>query len=159
MATTWIIAADESRARVLQVAGPDRLDEIDDLVNPSGRAQDRELQTDAEPRFNGHGGVGKAGSGRTGGPASDREAQGAVEHSVRTFAREVGRYLDRARLDHRFDQLVLVAPPKFLGVLRKELDKDVEKLVADELPKDLAGFSARELERYFAKASRVSEGE
>jgi len=153
MATTWIIAADESRARVLQVAGPDRLDEIDHLDNPSGRAQDRELQTDAEPRFNGHGGVGKAGSGRTGGPASDREAQGAVEHSVRTFAREVGRYLDRARLDHRFDQLVLVAPPKFLGALRKELDKEVEKLVADELPKDLAGFSARELERYFAKGS------
>jgi protein required for attachment to host cells len=153
MTTTWIIAADESRARVLQVAGPDRLDKIDDLVNPSGRAQDRELQTDAEPRFNGHGGVGKAGSGRTGGPASDREAQGAVEHSVRTFAREVGRYLDRARLDHRFDQLVLVAPPKFLGALRKELDKEVEKLVADELPKDLAGFSARELERYFAKGS------
>ena len=153
MATTWIIAADESRARVLQVAGPDRLDEIDDLVNPSGRAQDRELQTDAEPRFNGHGGIGKAGSGRTGGRASDREAQGAVEHSVRTFAREVGRYLDRARLDHRFDQLVLVAPPKFLGALRKELDKEVEKLVANELPKDLAGFSARELERYFAKGS------
>ena len=154
MATTWIIAADESRARVLQVAGPDRLDEIDDLVNPSGRAQDRELQTDAEPRFNGHGGVGKAGSGRTGGPGSDREAQGAVEHSVRTFAREVGRYLDRARIDHRFDQLVLMAPPKFLGALRKELDKEVEKLVADELPKDLAGLSARELERYyFAKGS------
>ena len=154
MATTWIIAADESRARVLQVAGPDRLDEIDDLVNPSGRAQDRELQTDAEPRFNGHGGVGKAGSDRTGGPASDREAQGAVEHSVRTFAREVGRYLDRARLDHRFDQLVLVAPPKFLGALRKELHKEVERLVADELPKDLAGLSARELERYyFAKGS------
>jgi protein required for attachment to host cells len=154
MATTWIIAADESRARVLQVAGPDRLDEIDDLVNPSGRAQDRELQTDAEPRFSGHGGVGKPGGSRTSGPASDREAQGAVEHSVRTFAREVGRYLDRARLDHRFDQLVLLAPPKFLGALRKELDKEVEKLVADELPKDLSGLSARELERYyFAKGS------
>jgi protein required for attachment to host cells len=153
MATTWIIAADESRARVLQVAGPDRLDEIDDLVNPAGRAQDRELQTDAEPRFNGHGGVGKPASRSTGGPASDREAQGAVEHSVRTFAREVGRYLDRARLDHRFDQLVLVAPPKFLGALRKELDKEVEKLVADELPKELSGFSARELERYFAKGN------
>jgi protein required for attachment to host cells len=156
MATTWIIAADESRARVLQVAGPDRLDEIDDLVNPSGRAQNRELQTDAEPRFSGHGGVGKPGSSRTSGPASDREALGPVEHSVRTFAREVGRYLDRARLDHRFDQLVLLAPPKFLGALRKELDKEVEKLVADELPKDLAGLSARELERYyFAKGPRT----
>lgn len=158
MATTWIVAADESRARVLQVTGPKRddapqLTEIEDLLNPAGRSHDRDLQTDAEPRFNGHGGVGKAGSGRTGGPASDREAQGAVEHSVGVFAREVGRYLDKARLEQRFDQLVLVAPPKFLGALRKELGKEVEKLVSEELPKDLAGFNVRELERYFAKGS------
>jgi protein required for attachment to host cells len=154
MATTWIVAADESRARVLQVTGQqDRLAEIDDLVNPEGRAHNRDLQTDAEPRFNGHGGVGKAGSGRTGGPASDRETQGAVEHSAGVFAREVGRYLDKARQQQRFDQLVLVAPPKFLGALRKELGKEVEKLVADELPKDLSWFNERELEQYFAKGS------
>jgi len=144
MATTWIIAADESRARVLQVLDREqRLAEIDDLVNPAGRAQDRELQTDAEPRFN----------GSQGGPASDSERQGAVEHSARTFAREVGRYLDKARNEHRYDQLVLVAPPKFLGALRKELHKEVEKLVTEELPKDLSWFNAREIERYFAKGS------
>ena len=144
MATTWIIAADESRARVLQVLDREqRLAEIDDLVNPAGRAQDRELQTDAEPRFN----------GSQGGPASDSERQGAVEHSARTFAREVGRYLDKARNEHRYDQLVLVAPPKFLGALRKELHKEVEKLVTDELPKDLSWFNAREMERYFAKGN------
>ncbi|HEU4922227.1 MAG TPA: host attachment protein, partial [Burkholderiales bacterium] len=52
MATTWIVAADDSRARVLQVTDRERhLTEIQDLVNPAGRAQDRELQTDAEPRF------------------------------------------------------------------------------------------------------------
>ena len=144
MATTWIIAADESRARVLQVLDREqRLAEIEDLVNPAGRAQDRELQTDAEPRFN----------GSQGGPASDPERHGAVEHSVRTFAKEVGRYLDRARNEHRYDQLVLVAPPKFLGALRKELHKEVEKLVTEELPKDLSWFNAREIEKYFAKGS------
>ena len=154
MATTWIIAADESRARVLQVLDREqRLTEIDDLVNPSGRLQDRELETDAEPRFSGHGGLGKPGAGRNSGPASDREAQGAVEHSVNVFAREVGRYLDKARKESRYDQLVLVAPPKFLGALRKELHKEVEKLVAEELPKDLSWFNAREIERYFAKGS------
>ncbi len=115
-----------------------------DLLNPQARLQDRELQTDAEPRFHGRSG---------GGPGSDPERQGAVEHSVRTFAREVGRYLDKARVDQRFDQLVLVAPPKFLGALRKELHKEVEKLVADELPKDLSWLNAREIERYFAKGS------
>jgi protein required for attachment to host cells len=157
MATTWIIAADESRARVLQVTGQEqRLTEIENLVNPAGRAQDRELQTDAEPRFSGHGGLGKPGASPTSGPGSDREAQGPVEHSARTFAREVGRYLDKARTEHRYDQLVLVAPPKFLGALRKELHKEVEKLVADELPKDLAWFNARDLQRYlsdFAKGN------
>lgn len=145
MATTWIVAADESRAKVLQVTGrEERFTEVEDLVNPAGRAMDRELQTDAEPRFHGRAG---------GGPGSDPERQGAVEHSVHTFAREVGRYLDKARVDQRFDQLVLVAPPKFLGALRKELHKEVEKLVADELPKDLSWLNAREIERYFAKGS------
>jgi protein required for attachment to host cells len=154
MATTWIIAADESRARVLQVTGREQhLTEIEALVNPAGRAQDRELETDAEPRFSGHGGLGKPGGSPTSGPGSDREAQGAVEQSARSFAREVGRYLDKARIDHRYDQLVLVAPPKFLGALRKELHKEVEKLVAEELPKDLAWFNAREIERYFAKGN------
>ncbi len=157
MATTWIVAADSSRAKVLQVADRERkLLEVDDLLNPQARLQDRELQTDAEPRFNGHGGVGKAGSARTGGPASDREAGGAVEHSVKAFAREIGRYLEQARNQHRYDELVLIAPPKFLGAVRKELGKEVEKLVVDELPKDLSWFNAREIERYLEEGRNPS---
>ncbi len=147
MATTWIVAADESRARVLQVARPEkRLEEIESMLNPEARLQDRDLQSDAEPRFRGRAG---------GGPASDREAQGAVEQSAQTFAREVGRYLAKARTQHRFDELVLVAPPKFLGALRKELDKEVGKLVKDELPKDLSALSARELESWFRSSYRT----
>lgn len=56
----------------------------------------------------------------------------AVEHAVELFAKRVGDYLDKARTEHRFDQLVLVAPP-------------------EELPKDLAWFSAREMESYFKR--------
>ena len=138
MATTWIIAADESRARVLQVAGPQQFDEIEALVNPAGRQSNRELTTDAHPRFRG-----------TSGPGSDRQETSAVEHAVELFAKRVGDYLERARQEHRYDALVLVAPPKFLGALRKELDKEVEKLVTREVPKELSGFSERELESYF----------
>ncbi|MFL6648583.1 MAG: host attachment protein [Sulfurifustaceae bacterium] len=152
IATTWIVAADDSRARVLQAEGRDtKLVEIEDLVNPAGRQQDHEMQTDAEPRFSGHGGVGKPGTAQTGGTASDRETQGAVEHSVAVFARDIGRYLEKARVDHRYDKLVLVAPPKFLGALRKELGKEVEKLVVDELPKDVSGYKLHDLQGYFDK--------
>lgn len=144
MKTTWIVAADASRARVLQVAGREHLLEVESLANPEGRLQNREINTDAQGRF--------AGPDRPGGHSSGDEDH-TVDHYNELFAKRVGDYLDQARTQHRFDELVLVAPPKFLGALRKELGKEVEKLVADQLPKDLSWFNARELERYFAKGS------
>jgi protein required for attachment to host cells len=148
MANTWIVAADSSRARFLQVAGREQLLEIGGLANPAGRMDDRELITDAHPRFSGHGGMGKPGGRATSGPGSDRQETSAQEHATDLFAKRVGDYLDKARIEHRYDELVLIAPPEFLGRLRKELDKEVKKLVADEVPKDLSWFDARELERY-----------
>jgi protein required for attachment to host cells len=141
MPTTWIVAADASRARILQVADRERLVEVEDLVNPEGRLQDRELTTDANPRLHGPGGM------------SAREEPSAVEHAVEMFSKRIGNYLEKARTDHRYDKLYLVAPPKFLGLIRKELGKEVEKLIADDLSKDLSWFNAREIERYFAKGS------
>jgi protein required for attachment to host cells len=139
MANTWIVAADASRARVLQVAGPQRLVEVDNLLNPDGRLEDREINTDARGRFSG---------GHTG-----EDDVGAAEHRTELFAKRLGDYLDKARTEHRYDELVLVAPPKFLGMVRKSLGREVEKLVADQVPKDLSWFNARELESYFAKGS------
>jgi protein required for attachment to host cells len=142
MTTTWIIAADSSRARILQVTDRGQhLEEIEDLLNPEGRAHDRELISDAHPRFSG-----------TRGPGSDREEMSATEHATELFAKRLGDYLDKARTAHRYDRLHLIAPPKFLGQLRKELGKEVEKLVAEELPKDLAWLNAREIQaKYFAR--------
>jgi protein required for attachment to host cells len=138
--TTWIVAADSSRARILQVADRERrLVEIEDLLNPEGRLQDREINTDARGRFAG---------GHTG-----EDDVGAVEHEVELFAKRLGDYLDKARTRQLYDRLHLVAPPKFLGLLRKELGKEVEKLVVDEIPKDLSWFNARELETYFAQGN------
>lgn len=139
MATTWIVAADASRARILQVLDRERrLSEIEDLYNPAGRLQGREITSDAEPRFRG-----------TAGPANDREAGSAVQHEVELFAKQIADYLDKARTAHRFDRLHLVAPPKFLGQLRKALGKEVQKRVEQELPKDLSWIDARELEQKF----------
>jgi protein required for attachment to host cells len=152
MTITWIVAADASRARVLQVADrEEKLVEVEDLVNPEGRMNDRELTSDAHPRFSGHGGLGKPGAATTSGPGSDRQEKSAVEHQVELFARRIGDHLEKARTDHRYDRLCLVAPPRFLGALRKELSNEVRKLVAEELPKDLSWLGARDLERYFAE--------
>jgi protein required for attachment to host cells len=142
MAITWIVAADSARARVLQVADRKHdLVEVEDLVNPEGRMHDRELTTDANPRLHGPGGN------------SAREEPSAVEHAVEMFSKRISDYLEKARTQHRYDRLVLVAPPKFLGKLRKSLGREVEKLVAGELDKELYRANARELEAYFSKGS------
>jgi protein required for attachment to host cells len=142
MTTTWIIAADSSRARILQVTDRQRhLAEIDDLLNPAARADERELVSDAHARFH-----------DTSGPASDREETSAAEHATDLFAKRLGDYLDKARTDHRYDRLHLVAPPRFLGLLRKALGKEVQKLVTEELPKDLSWLDARELEQKYFRA-------
>jgi protein required for attachment to host cells len=148
MATTWIVSCDSSRARVLQVTGRDRLEEIEDLVNPAARMHDRELRTDSHPRYNGHGGVGKAGSAPTGGPGNDREEMTAAEVETEKFAKQIGRHLEKARMEHRYDRLFLLAPPRFLGMIRKELGKEVEKLVVDEIDKDLSWFDAGRIDRF-----------
>ena len=123
MANTWIVAADSSRARFLQVAGRERLVELDSLINPEARMHEREVTTEAHPQ----------------------------EHATDLFAKRVGDYLDKARNDRRYDKLVIVAPPKFLGTLRRSLDKEVAKRVVGEMPKDLSWLKERELERYFRK--------
>ncbi len=144
MPTTWIVTADSSRARILQVAGRERLVEVEDFLNPEGRLHNREITTDANPRLHGPGGLGA------------REEPSAVEHAVEMFSKRLGNYLEKARTDHRYDRLVLVAPPKFLGVMRKELGKEVEKLVADELGKDLSWFNARDLQLYLSGYAKGS---
>ena len=141
MANTWIVAADASRARVLQVAGPKRLVEVDNLLNPEGRLQNREVNTDAAGRF--------SGPDRPGGHSSGDENR-TMDHQDERFAKRLGDYLDKARTEHRYDELVLVAPPRFLGMIRKELGKEVEKLVAGQVPKDLSWFNQRELENYLS---------
>jgi protein required for attachment to host cells len=144
MSTTWIVAADASRARILQVADREHLVEVEDFMNPEGRLHNREINTDAMGRF--------AGPDRPGGHSSGDE-DNTVDHYNELFAKRVAEYLDKARTEHRYDQLVLVAAPKVLGMMRKELGKEVEKLVAEELPKNLSWFNAREIERYFEKGS------
>jgi protein required for attachment to host cells len=141
--TVWVVAADASRARVLQVASRQKLAEVASLDNPEGRMHDRDLISDAHARF-------RAG----GAPGSDHQEMSAVEHATELFAKRIGDYLEKARTDHRYDELVVIAPPQILGALRKEYGKEVGKLVKDELPKDLTMLSRHELEGYFSKDGR-----
>ena len=66
---------------------------------------------------------------------------------AQSFARRVADLLAEALRQKRFDELRIVAAPRFLGLLRKELDGHVKAAVADELSKDLIHESNADLMR------------
>jgi protein required for attachment to host cells len=50
-------------------------------------------------------------------------------------------------LRNEFESLIIVAPPKTLGELRKHYHKEVEKRLAGEIAKDLTGHPVTEIEK------------
>lgn len=141
MHTTWIVAADSSRARIFEAEGrTDHLREIEEFSNPAGRAKNSELRTDGPGRYYGRGERDQA-------HTAPNEVS-PVDHETELFTKSLSDYLDKARMAHRYDKLRLIAPPKFLGLLRQNLSKEAQKLVEQEMAKDISWFEAREIEGY-----------
>lgn len=63
------------------------------------------------------------------------------------FAAEAAEMLRARALRNEFDSLIVVAPPRTLGELRKHYHKEVEKRLAGEIAKDLTGHPVAEIEK------------
>ncbi|HEY8100211.1 MAG TPA: host attachment protein [Burkholderiaceae bacterium] len=141
MQTIWILAADNSRVRVFQELDHEHhLQEIQDFANPAGHASGRELETDSKGRYYGKGERSQA---HTAEPDVD-----PIQHENELFSKEIGEFLDKARNEHRYDKLHVIAPPKFLGLLRKNLNKETQKLVGEEIVKDISWQGKHEIEAF-----------
>ncbi|MEA3001351.1 MAG: hypothetical protein QOH81_139 [Sphingomonadales bacterium] len=68
------------------------------------------------------------------------------------FAAETAELLRERALRHEFDSLIVVAPPRTLGELRKHYHKEVEKRLAGEVAKDLTGHPVWEIEKILQAA-------
>jgi protein required for attachment to host cells len=142
MATTWILAADSTRARIFEMGareGDDDPREVDDLMNPDGRLQNREINAEPDGRFYGRG-------ERHQGHSTGHKVT-PVDHKTELFSKEVGRYLDHARTEHRYEKLYVIAPPEFLGLMRQNMTAETQKLVEDEINKDLSKSGPAEIRR------------
>jgi protein required for attachment to host cells len=62
------------------------------------------------------------------------------------FAAEAADRINRAALANEFERLIIVAPPKTLGELRKHYHKQVESRITAEIPKDLTGHPVNKIE-------------
>jgi protein required for attachment to host cells len=69
------------------------------------------------------------------------------------FARDIAEALYRKAHAGRYDKLVVVAPPKVLGELRKSFHKEVAERLIAEVDKTLTGHDVGEIERLLAAAN------
>jgi protein required for attachment to host cells len=146
MGTTWILAANASRARLFEVVPHDAAPrEIADFSNAPGRAHDRDLQSDASGRLYGKG-------EHVQGHAT---VEGTIaEHEVQRFAETLRDHLAREHAQHRFEQMWIIAAPAFLGRLRKNMPAELARSVEFTLDKDYTTEQPREL---FARAREARE--
>jgi protein required for attachment to host cells len=110
---------------------------------------DREQGTDQPGRTFSAAGSPRTGAGVNMG-ANNRSAYAETDfHQLEEdrFAAEAAELLKQRALRNEFEALVVVAPPKTLGELRKHYHKEVEKRVLAEIPKDLTNLPVEEIER------------
>jgi protein required for attachment to host cells len=137
MKHAWIVVADSARARILSAVDPSSaLRPVEQLVSPASRMHDRDLTSDKPGRA-----LNSTGKGRH----ATSGSKTAKEQIAISFAREVADHLDKGRIDNQFERLVIVADPKFLGLLMKSLSGPSKKLVSLRIDKDLSKLSEKEL--------------
>ena len=121
MQPTWVVVADRACATIYTVPrGMARLRRLAELHESPPSTHDEASQP----------------CGR-GGHISDRAD--SVEGQTRAFIETLALYLEDARRDRRFDELILVAAPGLLANLRGRLGQAVRDAVIAEIAKDLVG--------------------
>lgn len=74
--------------------------------------------------------------------------EGEKTHECHVFSDLIAKYLDKALNENKYQRLVLVAPPKTLGELRKVLSSHVKDAVVAELDKDFAHLEVDEIQKH-----------
>ena len=138
MDTVWIVVCDASRGRLFEIRGNDPTWNLLEVLSHS------ESRSRAEDLVGDH--------------LGQRSSQGAsVHHNALApasspkevekahFGHTVATLLDRALRSKRFDHLVLVAPPHFLGMVKNELTPELQKHLMATVDKDLTHVQTPEL--------------
>ncbi|GAA0665447.1 protein required for attachment to host cells [Sphingomonas insulae] len=122
-----------------------QVEHAEEHVNPA----DRDQKTDAA------GASSSTRSGADGQFAPSRGSMGETDYHQQEedrFAADMADMLKRRALANAFEALIIVAPPKTLGELRKHYHKEVSDRLKGELAKDLTGHPVPDIEQALRSA-------
>jgi protein required for attachment to host cells len=139
----WILIADAGRARIMSTPGGDGpLHQEEAIQNPRGRARAQDLMADQPGRYSSHGK----------GSVKSAMEYSTPPHKVEElkFAEKLAEMLEKSASNHKYDRLVMIAPPEFLGFLRKTIAESVHKRLVASIAKDLTEIDPRDLMGHMA---------
>lgn len=130
-----IIVADAVHARVFRThKGLKNLEEKEDFIHMESRRRNRELDADT--------------AGRTGNQQSTLSRTSTRDNEEYSFARQLGKHLKELYNHDKFEELILIATPRFLGMLREELPAPLDRMETRSFSKELIYLSAGEIAEY-----------
>lgn len=144
-ARDWVVVCDGRKALVLENVGT--------ALAP--RLQTRESHQQDDAPSNAHGGDRPP---RTSRPASGQRS--AVDQVVwqdqaeRHFLASLARRLDDAVSNGETERLILVAPPRALGIIRETYSPKLREAIGAEIEKDYTRMPVREIERQLLGGER-----
>jgi protein required for attachment to host cells len=138
-----VLVADASRAQFFTFddeAG--KLVECATLINNVGRASEQDLGADRQGRS-----FDSQGSGRH---AMEAKTS-AKDHAMQGFAQQVAEEVPRQLAGTGLRNLVLIAAPRFLGVLRKALSEDAKAALYCEIDGEYTTHTPQQIAEVVAK--------
>ncbi|MDD2738414.1 MAG: host attachment protein [Methylomonas lenta] len=125
MLCTWIVVADSSRARFFSMKN--RLDPLTEIQCMS-HLESRGHAYDDFDEY--HGSLGQ-------GDHTFETHSDLKQSEADVFAKQIADRLEQGRVKHEFNNLILVAPPAFLGALRHGINDHVFDYISNSVDKNL----------------------
>lgn len=144
---TWVVLADGAHARFLEHRGPG-----------SGFIENTSLELSREARRSGEimsDRPGRSFSSSGHGRSAMEPPTDAAEKEEVDFMRIVAEAIAKAHAAKRFERLIVAAPPRALGELRKALPKHVSDAITAELHKDLVHQPLNDIPGHFESVMAV----
>ena len=137
MSNILVVAADTTCARIFKATsskGP--LEEKEVLVHPENRLSEKDLISDRK---------GSTSSSHGSGRSSYSKHTDVKDQGTKEFINEINDCLMRLETNNEFKQLIIIAAPKLLGALKKQLNSSLQKRITYDLNKNIAKLNADEI--------------
>ena len=138
----WVVVCDGAKALVLENAGSRMRPNLTTRqVFEQPGLSDRELSADKPGRA-----IGSVGSMRSSMEQVDRHDQ-----DEQRFLVGIADHLDKAVLAGETPSLIVVAPPRAIGILRRAYSSHVKQALRAEVEKDFVKMPVKEIERHLCQ--------